>query len=341
MPYIPALDGIRAIAVMLVMAFHANTPWASGGFLGVDVFFVLSGFLITSILLSEIDSTGRIEIRRFYLRRFARLAPPLALCLLLYLVVAPHVWPDYYQHARDALLAATYLSDYSTALWGMPDMLRHTWSLAAEEHFYLLWPLVLLLIRPLHARRALMVLLALYAAGTAWRIACLELQGWDMTYYRFDTRATGMIAGAALALAIRCGHAAPFGLAAPVLCVALGYLVAFSLHWRNPIAMHAGMITAEFATAASIALIVQSGAPRWLGASAIAYVGRLSYGLYLFHYPIMLYLREVYGWEIALIGGSAAALVLAAASYHTIEAWVRRRRRRGAQPHSSLIAPTV
>ncbi|MBV2132059.1 acyltransferase [Pseudomonas sp. MAP12] len=341
MAYIPALDGIRAIAVMLVMAFHANTPWVSGGFLGVDVFFVLSGFLITSILYAEIARTGRIDIRRFYVRRFARLAPPLGACLVLYLVAAPYAWPEYYHHMRDALLAAAYLSDYSTALWGMPEMLRHTWSLAAEEHFYLLWPLVLLLLRPLQPRTVLLVLLALYATGTAWRIACLELHGWYLTYYRFDTRATGMIAGAALALAVRCGYAAHLGRAAPILCVTLGYLIAFSLYWRNPMALQAGVITAELTTAATIVLIVQSGAPRWLGSPGLSYIGRLSYGLYLFHYPVMHYLRDEYDWPAALVVGSAAALALSAISYHTIEAWVRRCRGSAAHDQTGSAAPTV
>lgn len=341
MPYIPALDGIRAIAVMLVMAFHADTPGFSAGFLGVDIFFALSGFLITNILYGEIARSGQIDIWRFYRRRFARLAPPLALCLLLYIAAAPHVWPDYHHHTRDALLATTYLSDYSTALWDMPLMLRHTWSLAAEEHFYLMWPLALLLLRPLQPRTALLVLLALYATGTAWRIACLELQGWHLTYYRFDTRATGMVAGAALALAVRCGYAAPIGRAAPILCVTLGYLVAFSLYWRNPMALQVGVITAELATAATIVLIVQSGAPRWLGSPCLAYIGRLSYGLYLFHYPVMYYLRTEYTWPVTLVGGSAAALIMAAASYHTLEAWVRRRHPRTDQHQTDSAAPTV
>lgn len=327
MKYTPALDGIRAIAVMLVMAFHAKTPWVSGGFLGVDVFFVLSGFLITSILQGEIAQTGRIDIRRFYVRRFARLAPPLGVCLVLYLIAAPHVWPDYYHHTRDALLAALYLSDYSRALWQMPDILRHTWSLSAEEHFYIVWPLALLLLRPLSHRSALLVLLLLYAAGTWWRIQCLDLNGWGQAYYRFDTRATGMLAGAATALAIRCSYGALLAWPAPILLAIAGYLITAALSWGDATALQIGVSCTELATASTIALILQQGALRWLGADWLTYIGRLSYGLYLYHFPIMLYLRKTQGWEIALVAGSAAALILAAASYHSVEALVRRRRR--------------
>lgn len=325
MPYIPALDGIRAIAIIAVMVFHAGGPILRGGFLGVDVFFVLSGFLITSLLQNEIARTGRIDIRRFYVRRLMRLGPPLAVALLLYLAIAPHVWPAYAWHLQDALLAATYLSDYSRALWGMPDMLRHTWSLAVEEHFYMLWPLVLLVLRPLSHRTALFVLLALYVAGTAWRIACLEWHGWDMTYPRFDTRLTGMVIGAVTAVLLSKGRIVVTGRAAAALCLAL-YVLVFLSGWRDPAALILGTTVAELATASVIVLIMQGNSMRVLTGTAMTYIGQLSYGLYLFHYPIMLYLREAHGWLAALTVGSLAAALLAALSYHTVEAWVRRRK---------------
>src|SRR3546814_6270958 len=145
MPFFPALDGLRAVAVLAVMVFHAMTGFATGGFLGVDVFFVLSGYLITCLLLVEHHGAGRIAISAFYLRRALRLYPALLLMLAVYLLAAPWLFPEasVSSHARDALLAGTYLSDYSYAFFKEPFYLKHTWSLAAEEHFYLLWPLLL------------------------------------------------------------------------------------------------------------------------------------------------------------------------------------------------------
>ena len=151
-------DKVRAIAVMLVMIFHSSVPLFHGGFLGVDVFFVLSGYLITRILLAELDKTGNIQLLRFYIHRLARLSPPLLLLLLLYLVAAPHFWPDYSWHVRDSLLTAMYLTDYAKALYNVPDMLRHTWSLSVEEHFYLLWPLGLMLLSPVSKRQLPVIL---------------------------------------------------------------------------------------------------------------------------------------------------------------------------------------
>lgn len=325
MPYNASLDGIRGIAVILVMVFHSKAPFFPGGYLGVDVFYVLSGFLITSILHGELARTGTIDIPRFYLKRFARLAPPLFLMLALYLGLAPLAWPEYGQHGRDALLAAVYLSDYSRAIWGMPDMLRHTWSLAVEEHFYLLWPLVVLLLRPLGPRGALHVLLLLYVSGTVWRISCAAFQGWDMTYYRFDTRMTGMLIGAAAAMMLSVDLSPRIGRVAPALYLAFYLLFAVFAGWRDSAVLQYGVMLAELATAAAIIQVMQSQQPvRWLTSPLLVYVGQLSYGLYLFHFPVMLYLRAEYGWITAITLGTAAAFVIAAASYHTLEAMVRR-----------------
>src|SRR5690242_18795216 len=125
------LDGIRALAVIMVLGFHAAAPGATGGYLGVDVFFVLSGFLITSLLMDEIEDTGTVSFGRFYLRRFLRLTPPLLFMLATYLVFAPIAWPQmaFHTDVRDVLISTFYLSDYASAFWSLPHYLRHTWSL--------------------------------------------------------------------------------------------------------------------------------------------------------------------------------------------------------------------
>ena len=135
--YNPALDGLRAVAVILVISDHCFVPVFDQGYFGVDLFFVLSGFLITRLLVDEIDATGRVDLWRFYLRRFLRLAPPLLLFLIAYVLIAPWFWPqfDFLSHMRDAGLAGFYLSDYSQALWHSPKVLIHTWSLSVEETF--------------------------------------------------------------------------------------------------------------------------------------------------------------------------------------------------------------
>jgi peptidoglycan/LPS O-acetylase OafA/YrhL len=131
MKHIPALDGLRGLAIALVLLFHSLHPAFRWGNVGVDVFFVLSGFLITRLLLEEQERTGTIAWRRFIQRRLWRLAPALGVFLAVYLVVAPLAWPNH-PHLRDAAWAAIYFSDYSQALLGQPDYLLHTWSFSVE-----------------------------------------------------------------------------------------------------------------------------------------------------------------------------------------------------------------
>lgn len=331
MKYVPGLDGIRAIAVLAVMAFHAfpvnaKPAYIAAGFYGVDVFFVLSGFLITTLLLTEHDRTGRIAFVRFYMRRFARLMPPLLLLLLAYIAVAPLIWPNYDGHLRDAGIAAVYFSDYARAIWRLPDYIKHTWSLSVEEHFYLLWPLAILFLGRLQLRTMIFVLAALYVVATAWRFYCIDIgQGWGSVYPRFDTRLSGLILGALAAATLR--YRPVFNVRQSVLLVlgALVVIVCMTHPHGALISLRHGLIVIELFTAACIVAIMHNTAGlRWLGCASLNYIGRLSYGLYLFHYPVMYYLRDTYGWQSAWVGGSAISLACAALSYHTIEAWVRR-----------------
>lgn len=334
MRHIPELDGIRAIAVMLVMIFHSHAPFASGGFLGVDVFFVLSGFLITGILLREIDGAGKVQYMRFYLNRFLRLTPPLFLLLALYLLAAPTLWPDYSWHLRDTLLSAAYLSDYSRAFWGAPDMLRHTWSLAVEEHFYILWPLLLAPLARLPKWRLVTILAIVYTVATFWRIHSLGTgEGWASVYFRFDTRLSGLVFGCLLAAGIR---AYPQTRPQPALLLAFATLLGLALQlfsWGEMEAMQIGIVCAELATGLAIISAV-SGARHvsLLRNPALTYIGRISYGLYLFHYPAMLYLRQERDWQSALVVGSLFAFAMAILSYHTLEAAARRWRRQSDYP---------
>lgn len=302
MPYNPALDGIRALAVLAVIAFHARVPGFSGGFIGVDVFFVLSGYLITSVL------SDNANLRQFYWRRFLRLVPPLALMLAAYLFIAPIIWPKH-PHFRDAALAFFYLSDYSIAFWTQPFYLWHTWSLSVEEHFYLLWPIVFLKLRP-----TVKVLFIAYIAATAWR------WGWDSyheAYHRFDTRMSGLILGCILAFVPRIKHSAW-----PSLLILGLAVVAFRKN--DPNVQGLGFTLVELASA----YLIIGQQPKWLSASTLVYVGRLSYGMYLWHYPIARYFRDDHApWQVTLAASLVGSIICAAISYHTIEAWIRSRRR--------------
>ena len=252
--YNPALDGLRAVAVVLVFLFHARLPGFEAGFLGVDVFFVLSGYLITTILLAEIDRTGSVNWRRFVLRRLWRLAPALgALCLGM-LVLSIWVWPSTLSPWLEVFLTLTYLSDVTVSVLHAPQMLVHSWSLSVEEHFYLLWPLVLLGLARREPGWVAVLILGLYLAASLWRIEALA-QGteWRVVYHRLDTRLSGLMFGAGLAALCRGRTLA--GLARlPLWLVAVpvaGVLLAQG-DWRDDGMLIWGVPAVELATAALI-----------------------------------------------------------------------------------------
>ena len=153
-PYLPGLDGMRAIAVVAVMLYHANHEWLGGGFLGVEVFFVISGYLITLLLIGEHERSGHVDLKQFWIRRFRRLLPALALMLVLVAIYLAAFYPKARGRVRgDFISAGLYSSNWYQIFVGQGYTaneafvpLRHLWSLAVEEQFYLLWPLVMVLI---------------------------------------------------------------------------------------------------------------------------------------------------------------------------------------------------
>ncbi len=310
--YEPTLDGLRAIAVLLVVAFHARVPGFRGGFVGVDIFFVLSGYLITSIL--------RAGVKGFYVRRLLRLAPALLSMLAVYVVAAPFLWPlrGFLTHLREAAVAAFYLSDYLRVSGVWP--LRHTWSLAVEAQFYLFWPFV---VSRLSERRAPLVLIGSWALLTLWRLFKLATWGWDASFFPFDSHSTGLVLGALLAY-VPARHPA---LAWPGLA-ALGALTA-SLTYLTAVSAAVGLSCAEIATALVILGAASPGpsvARSILAARPLVIVGRLSYGVYLWHYPLALYLRPMWPWWAALPAVLVFSLAAAALSYASVEKVARRAR---------------
>ncbi len=320
MKYNPALDGLRAVAVFLVLGFHARIEGFGGGFLGVDMFFVLSGYLITCLLAEQYAATGGIDVRAFYLRRLRRLYPALLLLLAVHLIVSPLVFPEHKHHARDALVAASYLSDYGFAFWKVPWVLQHTWSLSVEEHFYLVWPLAMLLILRLPRRASVMTVLGLALAATLWRWhVVFNVDAWHQPYFRFDTRLSGLLLGSAAALWKPRLPRLSGLVGAALLLAALSQAVV-----KEDPALTIWMAAGE---AGSLLLVLGAGQVPLLASWPLIWIGKLSYGIYLWHFPIMLWLRgqEITGWTSMLIG-TCGSVACAAVSYSTVERLSRARK---------------
>lgn len=304
--YRPELDGVRAVAVVAVMAYHASINSAPGGYLGVDVFFVLSGFLITTLLVQERDTHGNVRLGAFYARRALRLFPALALVLVacsLYVLLRPDA-PEVQGTWSMIAAAALYVANWGYALRATfrTDLVSHTWSLSIEEQFYLLWPvaLVWLMGRRGGRRLALAVAAGLAVGLTLWRVwlyyagTALPRVSWGL-----DTRAGALLLGAAIGLAAKEGmlpRRAVIGQAmAAVAAVELAWmflsdrygLVAISLDPGRQLVE--GIVVADVAAALLVAgLVIDGGGMvgQALRLRPVVWVGKVSYGLYLWHFPI-------------------------------------------------------
>jgi peptidoglycan/LPS O-acetylase OafA/YrhL len=344
----PGLDGVRALAVLAVLAFHEGLPWIHGGFLGVDVFFVLSGYLITDLLVARYRKDGHIGLGRFYQRRARRLLSALALMLLTVTAAVSLLEPGQRSAMRPALLGAvTYTSNWWQALahqsyfslYGPPPVFQHLWSLAVEEQFYLIWPLLLAVILTLVHRQ---VTRALLAWGGAVAAALLMLgmytPGADpsLVYYGTDTHASALMIGAALAITWPLAKiAATTGRARQVLDVlgAAGLVIlawsAWHLSGPDPFVYPYGLVLAAVAAGG---LILAAAAPgrigRLLSWRPLRWLGVRSYGIYLWHWPVIAITtgmapRSATSAPIRLID-TALPIVLAAASWHWLESPILR-----------------
>ncbi|MGE0063501.1 MAG: acyltransferase family protein [Xanthobacteraceae bacterium] len=331
--YNPAWDGLRAIAALLVIADHSRVPGFAGGYFGVDLFFVLSGFLITRLLVDEFEAKGRIDLGVFYLRRLLRLTPPLLLMLAFYLAFAPSAWPQLsiWEHLRDAAFAAFYLSDYTLVFLHQPRYLLHTWSLAVEEQFYLIWPLAILLLMRIRWRWRVAILVGLYALATTWRIAEHGRVEWNDIYYRLDTRMSGLIMGAIFATCFK--RIGPISRQSANITGLLAGLALFvcigQAYWH----IDGGLIwMTAFVKIAAVVLMIASTVPdSWvstvLSARPLVAVGTISYGLYLWHYSVAAYFRDLLPWQQTFPIVLAVAFAGATASWLLIEKPLRRYRR--------------
>lgn len=346
--YLPGLDGLRALAVLAVLLYHADIAWIPGGFLGVEVFFVVSGYLITLLLLNEYRKDNRINFKNFWQRRARRLLPALFAMLAAVLVWMVLFLPDEVASIRgDVVAAFTYVTNwYLIAAQksyfetiGRPSLLQHLWSLAVEEQFYLLWPLIFaFLLTRLKTRGALLVLMTGAALSALW-MGVLYQPDADPSrvYYGTDTRAAGLLIGAALAFVWspqpdekkrtwRNWTLDGVGIAA------LGGL-AFAFGWMdefNPFLYQGGMLLVAVATAFLIAAVVHPKSPvvgPLLGFSLLQWIGLRSYSLYLWHWPVFMLTRPQL--DTTLEGASlmgfrfVLTFVLAEISFRLIERPVR------------------
>lgn len=337
MKYNPTLDGLRGLAVLLVVAHHCYVPFLHGGYIGVDVFFVLSGYLITSILLDEFASSGSISLRNFYVRRMLRLYPALLLFLAVYLVAAPVIWPGF-NHLKDAATAAFYISDYTYAFSRTPAYLGHTWSLSVEEQFYLTWPLMLVMaLRRCSLERIRTWLIISLCIAVAWRFhnAVFETSS---AYFRFDTRLPGLIAGSLLAVCMKTNYRLISLMPKRILAIGgLVGVIALSTipNHRNTLTML--VFSIPLAEVCALAMLIGvSELP--LRNSKLVWLGKLSYGVYLWHYPIALLLRKEMPWQYGTSIVLLASILAAWISFVTVEAVARNFKRTGRLPAIPLFS---
>jgi peptidoglycan/LPS O-acetylase OafA/YrhL len=364
---------LRAFAVIAVLLYHADLAWIPGGFLGVEVFFVISGYLITALLLAEWRQRGRIDLKTFWLRRARRLLPALYVLLVATLAFAVVFLPGEIAGLRgDVLAALGYVTNwylifgqesYFEAV-GRPSLLQHLWSLAVEEQFYLIWPPILALglcigATRLRRRRVLRVVI-FGAVASAMAMALLYVPGVDPSriYYGTDTRATGLLCGAALAflwspgdkyrpsearhhrlgLPGRSRFRRRWGWTAPLLLDIVGFAALGALVWFcvnlgefQPFLYSGGFALVGIATTATIMAVVHPHSvigSRILGSAPLRWVGVRSYGIYLWHWPVFMVTRPdldvpIDGLPLLALRLSAT-VVLADLSYRYIETPIRR-----------------
>ena len=348
--YVPGLDGIRALAVVGVLAYHAGVGWAGGGLLGVDVFFVLSGYLITTLLVGERERTGGVSLRRFWGRRARRLLPALFLALAGVAAYGRFLGgaDSLHQLRGDALATLGYFANWHYVLagqsyfahYGAPSPLLHTWSLAVEEQFYVLWPVLALLALRRGGRRRLALVAAGGALASAGLTAGLYATGAGVSrlYYGTDVRAQELMVGCVLAVLLpalarrvdgRSGVPRRIVLAAGL--AGAGFL-GWALHavsGQGSFLYEGGFLAVASGTAALVALVVllpASVPARLVSLPPVRYVGRISYGLYLYHWPIFLALDHAHtglsGLSLLAVRLGSTALV-SVTSFHVIEEPIR------------------
>jgi peptidoglycan/LPS O-acetylase OafA/YrhL len=352
--YMPGLDGLRALAVFAVIAYHLNLTWAPGGLLGVSLFFVLSGYLITDILLTQWERSGSIDLRDFWLRRARRLLPALFAMLAGVMSWVAIFTPERLAALKQEMLAAVcyvgnwYLIFHDVSYFerfGPPSPLGHLWSLAIEEQFYLLWPLLLgLALRFLPRRKWIIGGTAAVALLSAAAMALIYIPGHDPSrvYYGTDTRAFALLAGAVLAMIwpsrrmsadlsgkkrLALDAAGGMGLLAVIVMIA-------KTNQYQTFLYQGGLLLFSAAAACVIAALAHPAGRlgRIFGWRPFRWLGKCSYGIYLWHYPVIVLTSPAVNTEgpdlMRAFWQIAASVILAALSLRLVEEPIRYGRRK-------------
>ena len=354
LPYMPGLDGLRALAVVAVIAYHSEIESVPGGFLGVEIFFVISGYLITALLLEEFNLNRGINLRQFWVRRARRLLPALFLYIGGSVAFAYSMAEDVVPTKGEVLSTLGYVYNWFgifqeisyTDVFERKNFFHHLWSLAVEEQFYLLWPVLLLCLQKHINRKVTISLLILGITSSAFLMWTMYQPFEDplRVYYGTDTRASGLLIGALLAYiwrpwSVEKSKLFPKGKDASFLVgiAAIGILVWANMHYTllMPDAdqlFRGGFLITSTVTAIVIACVVipNSYLNSILGLAPFVWIGKRSYGLYLWHWPVFQLTRErvdvdINGWELFAVR-MFVTLVLVEISYQCIERPIRERR---------------
>ena len=354
----PDVEGLRALAIGLVLLAHAGVPFAAGGYVGVDVFFVISGFLITRLLMGELDRSGSVSLLGFYARRIKRLMPQALLAIVAVIVLARLLLSPLRADAVAGDVMAAALSamnwhlsseaaDYFAA--GTAGPLDHFWSLAVEEQFYLLWPLLLLGVtwpwrrRGARANRVVLVVLVVIATASLSLAVQLVAAGPEQAYFSTPARAWELAAGALLAVALEGRRLGRRAAAAAAWCglAAIAYAtVTFDEDTAVPGAAALVPVLGAAALVAAGSGATPAAPTRALTRAPAQYVGRRSYAWYVWHWPVLVFAGAAWGPLSTLEGVAvtAASLLPALLTYRWIEEPLRRSRVHARMPRATLAA---
>lgn len=348
--YVPSIDGLRALAVIAVISYHLNFSWAKGGFIGVDIFFVLSGYLITNILLTQWEKTQTLQLKQFWLRRFRRLIPAVYIMIVVVVIYSVLFHPEILKNLRgDAIASFFYVSNWWFIFhnvsyfdsFGLPSPLKNLWSLAIEEQFYLIWPAFLLVFLRWvkNPKLLLKIVIGLGLLSAIW-MTILYDPGTDPSrvYYGTDTRAFDLLAGCALAFVW------PFNRLSPVvpkkskavlniagtLSILLFLVFTAFVSEYQPFLYRGGLLFVAIIGVTMIATISHPASylSKIFSFKPLRWIGTRSYGIYLWHYPIITLTTPVFEvgqpniWRAIL--QVAATFIIAELSFRFIETPIRK-----------------